>query len=356
MVQIEQIGVAESERRLVRRHSHRNRKRVGDCRPIIVARMRALVTGAAGFVGSTLADHLIAAGDTVIGVDNLSAYYDPEIKRSNLRSAAESPSFEFVEADLSSVELAPLLDGVDVVFHQAAQPGVRLSWADGFGEYVAANIELTQRLLEVCRSSDPSRFVYASSSSVYGQAARYPVREPDPTVPFSPYGVTKLAAEHLCRAYAANFGVPTVALRYFTVYGPRQRPDMATHRLIEAARRGDSFPLFGDGSQIRDFTYVGDVVRANLLAARADVEPGSVFNVCGGGATRLLDLVQLVGDTVGREVKIDWRPAEPGDVAQTGGDDGLIRSVLGWSPTTRLEDGVARQVEWHSTALPMTST
>ncbi len=309
--------------------------------------MQALVTGVAGFIGSTLAGQLLRDGWSVRGIDAFTDYYEPDRKRSNVADLNGTRAFELVEADLTKVALEPLLEDVTVVFHQAAQPGVRLSWAEGFNEYVRANIEVTQRLLEAVRRRPVERFVYASSSSVYGEAANWPTAEEDATRPFSPYGVTKLAGEHLCRAYAANFEVPTVSLRYFTVYGPRQRPDMATYRLIECSRHQRRFPLFGDGGQIRDFTYVEDVVAANVLAATQDVPSGSVFNVAGGGSTRLIELVSLVGELVGHEVPIDWQPAEPGDVSRTGGDAGLAQAILGWVPRVGLGDGLARQVEWH---------
>jgi UDP-glucuronate 4-epimerase len=312
----------------------------------------ALVTGVAGFIGSNLADRLVADGWQVRGVDRFTAYYEEALKRSNLSSLAGSSRFRLVEADLLTAELSPLLDGVDVVFHQAAQPGVRLSWADGFRLYNDLNVNVTQRLLEAVRSRSISRFVYASSSSVYGQAPAWPTTESTETRPHSPYGVTKLAGELLCGAYAANFGVPTVSLRYFTVYGPRQRPDMATHRLIEAARHGTPFPLYGDGQQVRDFTHVSDVVDANVRSAAAELAPGVVMNVAGGGSTKLLDLVDLVGAAVGRAVPVDWQPAQPGDVPRTGGDIQRASELIGWQPQTGLEQGIASQVAWHLDTLP----
>lgn len=313
--------------------------------------MLALVTGVAGFIGSSLADRLVADGWSVRGVDRFTAYYEEALKRSNLASVSSSAKFQLVEADLLTAELGPLLDEVDVVFHQAAQPGVRLSWADGFRLYNDLNVNLTQRLLEAVRTRPIKRFVYASSSSVYGQAPAWPTTENTETRPHSPYGVTKLAGELLCGAYGANFGVPTVSLRYFTVYGPRQRPDMATHRLIEAARHGTPFPLYGDGQQIRDFTHVSDVVSANMMAATTDLPAGTVMNIAGGGSTKLLDLVQLVGDAVGREVPVNWLPAQPGDVHRTGGDTTRAAELLGWTPRVGIEEGVASQVAWHLESL-----
>jgi UDP-glucuronate 4-epimerase len=312
----------------------------------------ALVTGAAGFIGSSLADRLLSEGWQVRGVDCFTPYYDRERKQSSIRGAQSHPGFRLFDADLLTTDLEPLLDGVDVVFHQAAQPGVRLSWADGFSTYNDLNVNLTQRLLEASRHSSISRFVYASSSSVYGQAPRWPTAEPDETRPHSPYGVTKLAGEMLCGAYAANFGVPTVALRYFTVYGPRQRPDMAIHRLIESARHSTRFPLYGDGQQVRDFTFVDDVVAANLCAATRPLPKGIVINVAGGSSTRLVDLVDLVGEAVGRPVPVEWLAAQPGDVLRTGGLVHRAAELLEWSPRVTIEEGVRRQVAWHRAALP----
>jgi nucleoside-diphosphate-sugar epimerase len=309
--------------------------------------MLALVTGVAGFIGSNLAERLIGDGWNVRGVDRFTAYYEETLKRSNLTGLSASAGFELVEADLLTAELGPMLDGVDVVFHQAAQPGVRLSWADGFRLYNDLNVNLTQRLLEAVRHRNIERFVYASSSSVYGQAPRWPTAETDETRPHSPYGVTKLAGELLCGAYAANFDVPTVALRYFTVYGPRQRPDMAIHRLIEAARNGTPFPLYGDGEQVRDFTFVSDVVQANLSAALCPLVPGTVMNIAGGGSTRLLDLVDLVAKEVGTAVPVNWLPAQPGDVLRTGGAIERARASMGWFPEVGVAEGVRRQVAWH---------
>lgn len=310
--------------------------------------MHALVTGAAGFIGSTLCDRLLEEGWTVRGVDAFTPYYDAALKRSNVDAAMHSSRFTLYEADLLLTDLNPLLKGVDTVFHLAGQPGVRLSWADGFRTYNDLNVNVTQRLLEAARESDISRFVYASSSSIYGDATVVPTDEDQPTRPFSPYGVTKLAGELLSTAYGANFGVPTTSLRYFTVYGPRQRPDMATHRLIESARTGQAFPLFGDGEQVRDFTFVDDIVNANLLAATCGVPPGTVCNAAGGASVRLIDLVELVGELVGKPISIDWRPAQPGDVRRTGGSIDRAERLLGWKPLVALREGVERQVAWHS--------
>jgi UDP-glucuronate 4-epimerase len=309
--------------------------------------MRALVTGAAGFIGSHLSERLVAAGHLVTAVDCLTTHYDPAQKRANLAALRRLPGCVIVDADLRTGDLAPLLDGVDVVFHQSGQPGVRSSWDSGFPSYVEHNILVTQRLLEAVRDRPIERLVFASSSSVYGNAPIYPTSEADLPRPQSPYGVTKLAAEHLCTLYARTWDVPTVSLRYFTVYGPRQRPDMAIHRLIETALSGEPFPLYGDGHQVREFTFVDDVVEANLLAAAASVPPGSVVNIAGGSATSLMEVVGIVGELTESPVELDRRPAQPGDVERTGGSAERAAQLLGWEPRVPLREGLAAQLAWH---------
>ncbi len=306
----------------------------------------ALVTGCAGFIGSHVCDALLADGVHVRGVDAMTDYYAFEQKASNLAALRRSERFEFHQVDVAE-RCEELVDGVDVIYHQAGQPGVRSSWRDQFEEYLDRNVLTTQRLLEVAVRLGVGRFVYASSSSLYGNAERYPVDESMRPQPFSPYGVTKLAAEHLCSLYGKNFGLSTVSLRYFTVYGPRQRPDMATHRLFEAALDGTAFPLFGEGDQVRDFTYVGDVVRANLLAARADIEPGLVANIAGGGECSMNELISMVEGITGRSIEIDRREPSRGDVRRTGAVTEIARSQLGWTPRVDLVEGLAHQYEWH---------
>ncbi len=252
------------------------------------------MTGGAGFVGSTLTHRLLREGWAVTVVDRVADYYDPAIKRENL-AWVEKAGATIVEADILDLDLDRLVEDVGVIFHQAGQPGVRRSWADQFSTYTRDNILATQRLLDAARRCEIDRFVYASSSSVYGDNPEFPFTEQALPAPKSPYGVTKLAGEHLASLYAANFGVPTVALRYFTVYGPRQRPDMATHRLIESALHGTPFRLLGDGLQERDFTFVDDVVEANILAATKSVEPGAVLNIGGGSWVSMLDLIDRIG-------------------------------------------------------------
>jgi nucleoside-diphosphate-sugar epimerase len=314
--------------------------------------MQALVTGVAGFIGSHLAEQLRRDGWRVRGIDSFTTYYDPEVKRRNLDPLSGDADFELVEADLGDADLEGVLDGVDVVFHQAGQPGVRLSWAAGFPTYVAQNVLATQRLLEACRNAQISRLVYASSSSVYGNAVRYPTEESDLPAPHSPYGVTKLAGEQLCGLYAANWKLPTVALRYFTVYGPRQRPDMGFHRFVESVLADQPLPLFGDGEQVRDFTYVGDVVAANVLAATADVAPGEVVNIAGGGSITVNNLLDLLGTLTGREVRIERLPEQAGDVRQTGGSIDRAAKLLGWQPEVTIAGGLEQQIAWHRARAP----
>jgi nucleoside-diphosphate-sugar epimerase len=305
------------------------------------------VTGACGFIGSTLAERLVNDGWDVVGIDSLTPYYDADQKRRNVSRLLHHPAFTFIEADLLQADLGEMLDGADIVYHQAAQPGVRLSWSSGFRIYADANIVATQRLLEAAQAASVGRFIYASSSSVYGNAEVVPTPEDAPKRPFSPYGVTKYAGEMLCRAYGENFGLFTLSLRYFTVYGPRQRPDMAIHRMIESARMQTPFTVFGDGSQVRDFTFVGDVVEANVRAASAACDPGAVVNIAGGSSSTVSQLLDLVGEAVGQPVLAAWQAAQPGDVRATGGDISAARQLLGWSPGVSLPAGIAAQVEWH---------
>ncbi len=255
--------------------------------------MRCLVTGVAGFIGSHLAERLLADGHTVRAVDRLSPYYDVALKRRSVSRVEAAGDLEFLEQDLASCPIRPLLDGVDVVFHLAAQPGVRVSWGDEFEIYSRDNVLATQRLLEAARDASATRIVVASSSSIYGDATRYPVSEGDPAMPQSPYGVTKAAAEALCRLYNSQFSVPVVCLRYFTVFGPGQRPDMAFNRFIRAALDGDPITVLGDGAQSRDFTYVSDAVDATVAAGSRSV-PGEVYNVAGGSHATINQVVDAL--------------------------------------------------------------
>jgi UDP-glucose 4-epimerase len=310
--------------------------------------MTALITGVAGFIGSTLAERLASNGQEVIGIDNFSDYYGREVKQSNLARLQGARGFTLIEGDLNGIDLKNLLDGVEVVYHQAGQPGVRKSWGADFAHYVEANISATQRLLEAVRYSAPrlTRFVYASSSSVYGDAERYPTHESDRPLPRSPYGVTKLAAEHLVSLYAANFGIPTISLRYFTVYGPRQRPDMAFNRFISMALRGQALPVHGDGNQIREFTYVDDIVEANVRAGSVPVEPGTVVNLSGGTSTSVNEVLVLLEKIHGEQLQVIRGDPALGDVLRTGGSTERAKELLGWRPQVSLEDGLAMEYDW----------
>ncbi|KAA0098802.1 NAD-dependent epimerase/dehydratase family protein [Mycolicibacterium sp. P1-18] len=308
--------------------------------------MKCVVTGAAGFIGSSISSRLLSDGHDVVGVDCFTDYYDVEIKRENARRNLGHQRFRLIEDDLNVADLASLVMDAELIFHQAGQPGVRKSWGRDFDDYVYANISATQRLLEAVKDSAVLRkFVYASSSSIYGNAARYPTSELDTPHPISPYGVTKLAAEHLCTLYAANYGTPTVSLRYFTVYGPRQRTDMAFTRFVRAAVRAQPITIFGDGNQIRDFTYIDDVVEANIAAATVDCPPGSVFNVAGGSSTTIREVLERLADLAG-PLNINYTDAVAGDVLRTGGSTRRIEEELGWRPSISLQDGLARQFEW----------
>jgi UDP-glucose 4-epimerase len=306
--------------------------------------MKALVTGIAGFVGSTLSRKLIDDGHEVVGIDSLTDYYDQGLKKQNL---AGLNGATVVHGDINEIDLKPLLDGVQWIFHQAGQPGVRKSWGADFEIYTSANIGATQKLLEAARNSPSLQsFVYASSSSVYGDAERYPTAEMDRPSPISPYGVTKLAAEHLCTLYGKSFGVPTTSLRYFTVYGPRQRPDMAFTRFAMSALRGETISIFGDGEQIRDFTFVDDIVRANVLAAELGARPGSVFNVAGGSSVTVNEVLRILRDLSDEDLSIQYQPGVAGDVFRTGGSTKAIREALGWEPIVNLREGIRAQFEW----------
>ncbi len=313
---------------------------------------KAVVTGGAGFIGSTLAQRLRDEGWDVICIDRLSDYYDPDIKRRSVRTIEEAGVRVRIE-DLLTADLPALIEGADAVFHQAGQPGVRASWGGGFAVYVRDNILATQILLEAAIRAGVQRFVYASSSSVYGDSDDFPFTEKSLPVPRSPYGVTKLAGEHLVNLYAANHSLSTVSLRYFTVYGPRQRPDMATYRLIECALGRGSFILNGDGSQERDFTFVDDIVEANVLAAAADIAPGSVLNLGGGSIVSMRELIGLIEEVVGRPIIIEPGGDQPGDVRRTGADTTQARAMLGWEPRIPLREGIIEQVAWHRSREPV---
>ena len=306
---------------------------------------RHLVTGCAGFLGSQLSERLVGRGHEVIGVDCFTSYYARATKESNLERLRDEPGFHLIELDLAEDPLDGLLEGVDCVFHLAAQAGVRGSFGERFAGYVRNNVVATQRLLEQAARARPVAFVYASSSSVYGDATRYPTTELAERRPVSPYGMTKVSTEELAGVYLRCFGVPAVGLRYFTAYGPRQRPDMAFSKFFSRVLAGQPVPLNGDGRQVRDFTFVDDVVEGTVAAARHG-RPGAVYNIGGGAPVRLLDAVGLIGELTGLPVEIEPHPCPLGDARRTGCDGELARTELGFDPSTELRDGLAAQLEW----------
>jgi UDP-glucose 4-epimerase len=313
--------------------------------------MKALVTGAAGFIGSTLAEKLLADGADVVGIDCFTDYYPRPVKERNLSGLITQPRFRFVESTIQQADLPALLKDRTHVFHLAAQAGVRKSWGRDFAVYTVNNIEATQVLLEAaCAVPTLERMVYASSSSVYGDGVTMPMREDALPQPVSPYGVTKLAAEQLCYLYHVNYGVPTVSLRYFTVYGPRQRPDMGFHKFLRAAIRGEPITVFGDGEQTRDFTFVVDAVAATAAAAVRGV-PGRVYNIGGGSRVSINQVFEMIGRVSGRPPRINADPAQKGDMRHTYADTSLAHADLGFRPTVGLEEGIAAEYRWLSGVL-----
>jgi len=305
---------------------------------------RYLVTGCAGFIGSTLTDTLLAEGSEVRGIDSFTDYYPREVKEAALNGARANPSFTLLEHDLATGAVPESsLEGIDGIFHLAARPGVRASWGTGFDAYVSDNVLATHAVADAAGERG-IRVVFASSSSIYGDALAYPTPEDTTPSPISPYGVTKLACEHLVAAHGRFSGLEHVALRYFTVYGPRQRPDMAFSRVIAALAAGREFEVYGDGSQSRDFTFVGDAVAATIAAMR-DAPAGATYNVGGGSEAALRDVVALAGELAGRPLNVRYGEPAPGDVKRTLADTTRIRSELGWHPRTDLRSGLAAQLE-----------
>lgn len=313
--------------------------------------MRIIITGVAGFIGSTTAQHFLQRGHSVIGIDSFTTYYDRARKEQNLHTALTSKHFTFHKLDVARDLLDPVFAEADAVVHLAGQPGVRRSWME-FDNYLEANVKGTREVLDAALRHGIERVVYASSSSVYGDASTYPTNEDHPTCPLSPYAVTKLAGEQLCTLYASERNLNTVSLRYFTVYGPRQRPDMLTHRLVEAAHCGSSVTVFGDGHQVRDFTFVDDIARANVLAATADVRPGSVFNISGGSSASVREVVRGTERATGAHINLEYGNAATGDVRETGGDCSKARRELDWEPTVSLTQGLRNHVDWYRAVTP----
>ncbi len=312
--------------------------------------MKALVTGAAGFIGSHLSERLIEAGHDVVGLDSFTDYYARSIKEMNIASLIQRHRFQFVEDSLSKADLGTLLDGVTHVFHLAAQAGVRKSWGANFAVYTQLNIDATQCLLEACIEHPIERFVYASSSSVYGDSVLMPMLETARPVPLSPYGVTKLAAEHLYMLYHASYGIPTVAVRYFTVYGPRQRPDMAFYRFLRAIRQSEPLSLYGDGEQTRDFTFVEDAVAATISAAEHG-KHGTVYNVGGGSRVSMNEVLDVMAQCTGTSPEVRRKEAQRGDMRDTFADTTRARTELGFVPRVILKDGILAEYQWLTSAL-----
>lgn len=306
---------------------------------------KALVTGAAGFIGSHLAERLIDLGHEVVAIDSFTDFYERSRKERNLAAAVRSDRFSLIEGDLLNLDLAEVLAGVDFVFHLAAQAGVRPSWGTTFSSYIRNNIAATQCLLEATKEQSIRRFVYASSSSVYGDAPELPATEATLPSPVSPYGVTKLAAEYLCSLYSKAYGLPAISLRLFTVYGPRQRPDMAIQKFLAASAAGEPIVIYGDGLQTRDFTFVQDVVSALVGAAESDTEIG-VLNICGGSTVSVREVLSVVQAVTGRAVPLQHMEAARGDARHTFGSNLRARTALGFHPRMDLRGGIAAQWDW----------
>ena len=289
-----------------------------------------------------MVDKLLEQGYEVIGIDCFTDYYQREIKERNIENALNHKNFESVEEDILNMEKYP---EVDYVFHLAAQAGVRASWGKSFEIYTRNNVQATQKLLEFYKDREIKKFVYASSSSVYGDA-KLPMKEDSLLKPVSPYGVTKLAGENLCYLYWKNYGVPTVSLRYFTVYGPRQRPDMAIHKFVKAIFKRDKITVFGDGSQTRDFTFVDDAVEANLLAAENDLV-GEVFNIGGGSRINVNELIKRIEDITEKKMKVKYIEKQKGDVKDTLADTSRAKELLNWSPKVNIDEGLKRYIKWY---------
>ena len=305
--------------------------------------MRALVTGCAGFIGSHLVDRLLQMGYEVAGIDCFTDYYPSEIKKANISNSLAHPNFRLIEQNILDIDRDKFPE-VDHVFHLAAQAGVRASWGKNFEIYARNNIEATQRLLESYKGREIQKFVYASSSSVYGEA-ELPMREDSLLKPVSPYGVTKLAAENLCNLYYRNYHLPIISLRYFTVYGPRQRPDMAIHRFVRAVLNGEEITVYGDGKQTRDFTYVDEVIEATLLAAKSGVV-GEVLNIGGGGRMSVNQLIKKIEKITGKKAKLKYTEGQKGDVKDTLANITKAKEILNWQPTVKIEEGLEHYIAW----------
>lgn len=308
---------------------------------------KKIVTGAGGFIGSHITETLLQQGHEVIGIDEFNDYYDTSFKRKNIAHLLSNPKFELIEAEIQTLDWQKLFADVDVVYHQAAQAGVRASWGQGFRMYTERNINATQVMLEAAKDAKSlQRFVFASTSSIYGDAETLPTHEGICPAPVSPYGITKLAAERMCMLYHKNFGVPFVSLRYFTVYGPRQRPDMAFHKFFKAVIENEAIPVYGDGEQTRDFTFVSDAVAANLAAAIAPEAVGEIFNIGGGSRVVLSQVLETMEEIVGQPIKRNHIGKAMGDARHTAADITKAKKLLNWQPQVSLRDGLSKEWEW----------
>jgi UDP-glucose 4-epimerase len=308
---------------------------------------KIIVTGAAGFIGSQLAETLLQQGEEVVGIDEFNDYYDPILKRKNVAHLHWLPGFTLIEGDMQFLDWQALLKDVDVVYHQAAQAGVRASWGQSFRDYTERNINATQVLLEAAKNAkNLKRLVFASSSSVYGDAETLPTHEGICPQPVSPYGITKLAAEQLGGLYYKNFGVPFVALRYFTVYGPKQRPDMAFHQFFKSILEDKAIPIFGDGQQTREFTFVSDIIAANLAAATVPEAVGEIFNIGGGSRVVLAEVLDIIAEIVAKPVKRNHLEKATGDARHTAADVSKAQKILGYQPQVSLREGLSQEWQW----------
>ena len=309
-----------------------------------------IVTGVAGFIGSHLAETLLNKGINVVGIDQFNDYYDPLLKQNNIVNLHKFVNFKLIKADLEELNWQELLDSVDVVYHQAAQAGVRASWGEGFSGYTQRNINATQVILEAAKEvKSLKRIVYASSSSIYGNAATMPTPENLCPQPVSPYGITKLAGERLCWLYHQNFSVPATVLRYFTVYGPRHRPDMAFHKFFKAAIEDEAISIYGDGQQTRDYTFVSDVVAANLAAGKVPEAVGEAFNIGGGSRVTLMELLEIMEKVMGQPIRRNYIEKAKGDARHTSADITKAKKILGYSPQVSLTEGLSKEWEWIQT-------
>ncbi len=307
----------------------------------------SVVTGAAGFIGSHVAETLLKQGEQVVGIDHFNDYYSPALKRQNISGFINHPNFKLIDGDIQFLDWNLLLEDVDVIYHQAAQAGVRASWGTSFRAYTERNINATQIILEAAKDAkNLKRFIYASTSSIYGNAETLPTSETIAPQPVSPYGITKLAAERLGGLYHNNFGVPFCALRYFTVYGPRQRPDMGFHKFYKAAIEGKAIDVFGDGRQTRDFTFISDAVAANLAAAKCDAANGEIFNIGGGSRVVLEDVLDLMGDIMGETIVRNYVDQALGDARHTAADVTKAKNVLRFAPKVSLREGLTQEWQW----------